>query len=209
MDFVLLGLSATAGARPTYFELAAQATLTDAVKPVLRHVLAVRSESAHRPCRHAASPRLTLTCPTHRGVMVMCAFQVFGERHPGVLSTLFNYVDELYAVLTALVERHYLATKGGAFAEYFYGLKRAVVVNAVAVRPMNSTDRRRALLVLVLVPYLHAKLEAYFAALGGTVMRDLPLQPPTADADEGTTERPREVQTKEAALVHSFGRQAG
>jgi len=56
MDFVLLGLSATAGARPTYFELAAQATLTDAVKPVLRHVLAVRARR-DPPARWTGQPR--------------------------------------------------------------------------------------------------------------------------------------------------------
>ena len=47
MDFMgVVGGAGGGGARPTFFELAAQATLTDLVKPALRQVLAVRARRA-------------------------------------------------------------------------------------------------------------------------------------------------------------------
>ena len=106
--------------------------------------------------------------------------QVYGERYPQYLLGLYQWLDEAYALLTLVVEGHYLATTGGAFGEHFYGLKRVATVNAIATRRLDARDRRRALFTIVLVPYLYAKLEARFTALGGGLARDVPLQ---ANAD--------------------------
>lgn len=50
------------------------------------------------------------------------------HRHPRYLLRVLNSFDELYALLSILVERHFLRTHGGGFTENFYGLKRERVL---------------------------------------------------------------------------------
>ncbi|KAK4574570.1 ubiquitin-protein ligase peroxin 12 [Recurvomyces mirabilis] len=50
------------------------------------------------------------------------------HRHPRYLLRILNSFDELYALLSLLIERHYLKVYGGGFTENFYGLKRERVL---------------------------------------------------------------------------------
>lgn len=114
------------------------------------------------------------------------------HRSPRYLLPLLNSFDELYALLHLLVERHYLRTRGGAFTEHFYGLKREAALSAEIPRAaarapavvrdalrLRSADVWRNLAVIVGVPYLKRKLdEAYEVnaprALLGTAYTSLP-----------------------------------
>lgn len=100
---------------------------------------------------------------------------VLTHRYPRHLLRVLNSFDELYALAALAVERHYLRTRGGAFTEHFYGLKReralaAEIPRASAAAPaavrdalrLTRADVWRNLLVVVGVPYLKRKLdEAY------------------------------------------------
>ncbi|ERF74313.1 hypothetical protein EPUS_02000 [Endocarpon pusillum Z07020] len=102
------------------------------------------------------------------------------HRHPRHLLRILNSFDEVYALLSLVVEKYYLETFGGGFTENFYGLKREKVLRVrggearrtgLAVpaelreRLAVSTSRRHVwsnLAVMVGVPYLKRKLdEAY------------------------------------------------
>lgn len=100
---------------------------------------------------------------------------VGAQRWPRHLLRALNSFDELYALLSLVVERHYLLTRGGSFTEHFYGLKRERAVLDELPRSLSATpgvvreklaltrgDVWRNLAVLVLVPYIRRKLdEAY------------------------------------------------
>lgn len=55
---------------------------------------------------------------------------VFAQRNPRYLLRIFNKSDELFAIAIWFIERHYLKTWGGSFAENFYGLKRRRVLGS-------------------------------------------------------------------------------
>ncbi|KAI7353280.1 hypothetical protein KC354_g11669 [Hortaea werneckii] len=97
------------------------------------------------------------------------------HRHPRYLLRILNSFDELYALLSVLVERHYLKTYGGGFTENFYGLKRERVLRTKSgeipraqlgapheVREtlkLRNGDVWRNLAVMVALPYLKRKLD--------------------------------------------------
>ncbi|KAK4644327.1 ubiquitin-protein ligase peroxin 12 [Podospora bellae-mahoneyi] len=94
------------------------------------------------------------------------------HRYPRHLLRALNSFDELYALLSLLIERHYLLTRQGSFTENFYGLKREraltseiprasthapqIVREALALR---TKDVYKNLFVIVLIPYLKRKLD--------------------------------------------------
>lgn len=120
---------------------------------------------------------------------------VLTQRYPRYLLRALNSFDELYALAMLVVERHYLRTRGGAFTEHFYGLKReralaaeiprASTAAAAIVREtlkLTTADVWRNLAVVVGVPYLKRKLdesheiEAPRALLGANYTR-MPANP--------------------------------
>ncbi|KAK0742220.1 Pex12 amino terminal region-domain-containing protein [Apiosordaria backusii] len=94
------------------------------------------------------------------------------HRYPRHLLRALNSFDELYALLSLVIERHYLLTRGGSFTENFYGLKREraltfeiprasahapqIVREALALR---TKDIYKNLFVIVFIPYLKRKLD--------------------------------------------------
>ncbi|WPG98962.1 Hypothetical protein R9X50_00176400 [Acrodontium crateriforme] len=97
------------------------------------------------------------------------------HRHPRYLLRILNSFDELYALLSLLVERHYLKVYGGGFTENFYGLKRERVLrvkggeirraqlgSSTEVREtlkLRNNDIWKNLSVMVLLPYVKRKLD--------------------------------------------------
>lgn len=97
------------------------------------------------------------------------------HRRPRYLLRILNSFDELYALLSLLVERHYLKVYGGGFTENFYGLKRERVLRikegsarrAQLGAPselretlkLRSSDVWKNLAVMVALPYLKRKLD--------------------------------------------------
>ncbi|KAL1588059.1 hypothetical protein WHR41_03359 [Cladosporium halotolerans] len=128
------------------------------------------------------------------------------HRHPRYLLRVLNSFDELYALLSLLVERYYLKTYGGGFTENFYGLKREKVLRVKggevpraqlgAPNEVRETLRLREgdvwknLAVMVGLPYVKRKLdEAYEVHASGVNL----LGPSYQDRDrypaEGTVKQ--------------------
>jgi peroxin-12 len=100
------------------------------------------------------------------------------HRHPRYLLRVLNSFDELYALLSLVVERYYLKIYGGGFTENFYGLKRERVLRVKGgevprtqlgapseVREtlkLRDGDVWKNLAIMVGLPYIKRKLdEAY------------------------------------------------
>ncbi|KAF2227160.1 Pex12 amino terminal region-containing protein, partial [Elsinoe ampelina] len=97
------------------------------------------------------------------------------HRHPRYLLRILNSFDEVYALLSLVVERYYLKTYGGGFTENFYGLKRERVLSvrngevprAALGAPelvreslrLKSKDVWKNLAVMVGLPYIKRKLD--------------------------------------------------
>ena len=97
------------------------------------------------------------------------------HRRPRYLLRVLNSFDELYALLSLLVERYYLKVYGGGFTENFYGLKRERVLRVKGgeirraqlgapheVREtlkLRDSDVWRNLAVMVALPYVKRKLD--------------------------------------------------
>eukprot|EP00732_Lithocolla_globosa_P002512 Lithocolla_globosa_v1_NODE_1667_length_2409_cov_9.852229.p3 type:complete len:157 gc:universal NODE_1667_length_2409_cov_9.852229:1368-898(-) len=92
---------------------------------------------------------------------------VYAQRYPSRLLYIYNHFEEFYALLTLVIEKHYLDTCDATFAENFYGIYRTKYGNSEtslnSSSPQNlldSSDRRNILLVLVVWPYLFAKFDS-------------------------------------------------
>ena len=97
------------------------------------------------------------------------------QRQPRYLLRVLNSFDEIYALLSLAVERHFLLTYGGSFTENFYGLKRERVLRikggeapraSIAVPnlmretlKLRNSDIWKNLAVIVGIPYLKRKLD--------------------------------------------------
>ncbi|TKA70536.1 hypothetical protein B0A55_09217 [Friedmanniomyces simplex] len=97
------------------------------------------------------------------------------HRNPRYLLRILNSFDELYALLSLLVERHYLKVYSGGFTENFYGLKRERVlrIKGGEVRraqlgapnevretlKLRDSDVWKNLAITVLLPYVKRKLD--------------------------------------------------
>ncbi|KAM4530340.1 peroxisome assembly protein 12 [Odontesthes bonariensis] len=115
--------------QPSIFEVLAQESLMEAVRPALRH-----------------------------------AVKVLAESNPSRFGFLWRSFDELYLLLDLLLENHFLFHCSASFSENFYGLKRVSGGLGLSVRlGLHRKFRWRSLLLLCLVPYLRAKLEATLA----------------------------------------------
>ncbi|KAL5336402.1 peroxisome assembly protein 12 [Aspergillus crustosus] len=129
----------------------------DELKPSLFELLAEQQLSDLLP----PSIRYILAVATHR--------------HPRYLLRMLNSYDEVYAVLSLIVERYYLRNFGGSFTENFYSLKRERVLltkNGEIPRAqlgapgpvrdslkLRTADVWKNLFVMVGIPYLKRKLD--------------------------------------------------
>ncbi|XP_023272104.1 peroxisome assembly protein 12 [Seriola lalandi dorsalis] len=115
--------------QPSVFEVLAQESLMEAVKPALRH-----------------------------------AVKVLAETNPSRFGFLWQRFDELYLLLDLLLQNHFLSHCSASFSENFYGLKRVSGGWGLSVGlGLHRKSHWRSLLLLCLVPYLRAKLEATLA----------------------------------------------
>ena len=106
------------------------------------------------------------------------------HRNPRYLLKILNSFDELYAILSLLVERHFLRTYGGSFTENFYGLKRERALRikggeAPRTRlqapdlmretlKLRDADVWKNVAVLVGLPYVKRKLDESFEIYGSS-----------------------------------------
>jgi len=81
-----------------------------------------------------------------------------GERYE-VFFRLCAWKDELYFVLLAFIERHYLAVYDAYFSENFYALKRMKSAGPKgSLAPLGARDKLLSLLLVTIFPYLRMKL---------------------------------------------------
>ncbi|XP_042249908.1 peroxisome assembly protein 12 [Thunnus maccoyii] len=115
--------------QPSVFEVLAQESLMEAVKPALRH-----------------------------------AVKVLAESNPSRFGFLWRRFDELYLLLDLLLQNHFLSHCSASFSENFYGLKRVSGGRGLPLHlGLHRKSHWRSLLLLCVMPYLRAKLEATLA----------------------------------------------
>ncbi|KAL2011296.1 hypothetical protein VTN00DRAFT_4014 [Thermoascus crustaceus] len=165
----------------------------DDLKPSLFELLSEQQLSALIP----PSLRYLLAIATHR--------------HPRYLLRVLNSFDEVYALLSLIVERYYLRTFGGSFTENFYSLKRERVLRTKngeipraqlgapgPVREslkLRTSDVWKNLAVLVGIPYLKRKLDESYdihaAPQASLVVSGGPRYNPSDDLPPNPTLRQR------------------
>ncbi|EAW14525.1 ubiquitin-protein ligase peroxin 12 [Aspergillus clavatus NRRL 1] len=165
----------------------------DELKPSLFELLAEQQLSDLLP----PSLRYLLAVATHR--------------HPRYLLRILNSYDEVYALLSLIVERYYLRNFGGSFTENFYSLKRERVLRTKngeipraqlgapgPVREslkLRSSDVWKNLLVMVGIPYLKRKLDEGYdihaAPQASLIMSGGPRYNPSDDLPPNPTIRQR------------------
>lgn len=124
------------------------------------------------------------------------------HRHPRYLLQVLNSFDEIYALLSLLIERHYLRTYAGGFTENFYSLKRERVLRVRSgeipraalgapdqVREtlkLRNSDVWKNLAIMVALPYAKRKLDESYdihaasANILGPAYQDRERLPPDA-----------------------------
>lgn len=133
------------------------------------------------------------------------------HRHPRYLLRILNSYDEVYALLSLIVERYYLRTFGGSFTENFYSLKRERVLrtkNGEVPRAqvgaggpvrealkLHNTDVWKNLFIMIGIPYLKRKLDEGYdihaAPQASLVMGGGPRYNPSDDLPPRPTVRQR------------------
>ncbi|GAA5978582.1 hypothetical protein JCM10908_004412 [Rhodotorula pacifica] len=139
--------------------------------------------------------------------VVRYVLSVFAQRNPRYLLRIVNHHDSLFALCMYFVERHYLSTYGGSFAESFYGLKRRRTLNRTgsvggsaseertkaAFELTGKSDKLRAreingsLVFLVLMPYLKTKATDLYERLGGGAEAEIFASSPSSSSSRFAT----------------------
>jgi hypothetical protein len=78
--------------------------------------------------------------------------------------SILERLDEIWLLLSGMLEGYYLKTWKASFSEHFYGLKRKTsdATDWVSWNQLPITGMRRAWLLLVIAPYLKEKFDQYF-----------------------------------------------
>jgi peroxin-12 len=101
-------------------------------------------------------------------------FRAVARRVPPLHYLLVACDEEVIYGLFYLLERHFVKTYDASFAENFYGLKRERVLlvsssssaaSSPEASPLRSVDRRNALLSLIVLPYVRARVDRYYQLL--------------------------------------------
>jgi len=140
----LTNFSSGIDGRPSFFEMLAQQELMTYIRPAIRYSLAILS-----------------------------------QRHPRLIWFALHS-DEIFAGFSLLLEHHHLKYYDASFSEHFYGLIRVKTlsnrenVNGVEkpkhegpsnLIPISTRDRNVALLFLVILPYLKAKMDQWYTSI--------------------------------------------
>ncbi|NXG99534.1 PEX12 protein, partial [Loxia leucoptera] len=95
--------------------------------------------------------------------------KVLAESNPARCGFLWQWFDEIYALLDLLLQQHYLARCSASFSENFYSMKRIPMGGGrqqpLATAGLPKRHHWKSLLLLVLVPYLKGKLEKLVSSL--------------------------------------------
>ena len=75
-------------------------------------------------------------------------WQVFAQRRP-VLHKVLDWEDELFALITAFLDRQSLASSSSTFADSLYGLRRAPYTREGPSKSLKQQQQKVTLLLLV------------------------------------------------------------
>lgn len=121
---------------------------------------------------------ISLIPPSH-GSSSCFFFQVYAQHRPNI-HRLLEHEDELFFLISILLDRHSLRTSNASFAESLYALHRIPREKASEASSANGAindaqqglempaygltpgQRSSSLMLLTLVPYLRAKLDAFY-----------------------------------------------
>ena len=131
---------------PSVFEVLAQQRLMPALQQALHYVLAVGA-----------------------------------QRYPRWLLPLHRRREEVHLMLAALLEAHSLRTTASSFGEHFYGLRRTTFSaqgqlqeSSTAGAPSRARASAAAFALLIIPPYLRAKLDPVLGELPPHLMGSSP-----------------------------------
>lgn len=98
-------------------------------------------------------------------------FQVYAQHRPH-LQRLLDHEEDIFFLISILLDRHSLLQNNASFAESLYALHRVPRPAASSSsstpqgmetsRVLTPNQRRSSLMLLTLVPYLRAKLDAWY-----------------------------------------------
>ena len=74
--------------------------------------------------------------------------QVFAQRRP-LLHKVLDWEDELFALITAFLDRQSLASSSSTFADSLYGLRRAPYIREGPSKSLTEQQQKVTLLLLV------------------------------------------------------------
>lgn len=150
---------ASTGDAPTFFEMVAAERLMPSLKAAVTYALSVSDEtdlSYTRVCAESFPDTIiyhTLLTP-----------QVYSTR-PNVQRFL-DHEDELFFLISVALNRHSLQQKNASFAESLYALHRfpseATPGLPQSSSSLTSRDRWQSLVLLTLLPYIRAKMDAFY-----------------------------------------------
>ena len=92
-----------------------------------------------------------MSCTAAHCINKGLVWQVFAQRRP-ILHKLLDWEDELFALITAFLDRQSLASSSSTFADSLYGLRRAPYVREGPSKSLTEQQQKVTLLLLVREP---------------------------------------------------------
>ncbi|KAL3154018.1 hypothetical protein ABBQ32_013570 [Trebouxia sp. C0010 RCD-2024] len=90
------------------------------------------------------------------------SLSVLAQRRP-IFHRLLDFENELFAVVTAALDRQSLLNSNSSFAESLYGLRRSSVRGGATPKAsLHQSSQRWSLVFLVALPYLQSKMETIY-----------------------------------------------
>ena len=94
----------------------------------------------------------------------VCLWQVFAQRRP-ILHKVLDWEDELFALITAFLDRQSLASSSSTFADSLYGLRRAPYIREGPSKSLTQQQQKVTLLLLVRAESCQQTAKFYSAIL--------------------------------------------
>jgi len=104
----------------------------------------------------------------------LTVLQIVAQTAPHHFGLCYAWFDELYTVFELFLQQHFLKNHSASFAEYYYGLQRKRVADTENVcSSFFKVQKVKALVALVIFPYLQLKFEKQFEKIKENYELDL------------------------------------
>lgn len=102
--------------------------------------------------------------------------QFLANSNPERWGWIFQYFDEVFLCLNALIQQHYIKSCGGSLAEVFYNLTRVQIKTG----KLSSRYKLISLICIVLLPYANAKITKRIQKWSDELDEGVPMAPEAA-----------------------------